>query len=204
MDLPNATTSLDGWTHALAQPTIAPAGGSAAALAGAMAASLVTRVAGMTIERPRYTAVHPEARHIQADASRLRAALLTLASDDAQLLADLSQALALPKGTESERAERARRKQRALAEGARVQLEVARGAAAVAELGSRVAILGPSSTVGDASAAVFLAAAAARSAYWAARLDTSSRETVTVGQDLLHRIEAAEHRVSRLLEERLS
>ena len=203
MDLPNATTSLDGWTHALAQPTNAPAGGSAAALAGAMAASLVTRVAGMTIER-RYTAVHPEARHIQADASRLRAALLTLASDDAQLLADLSQALALPKGTESERAERARRKQRALAEGARVQLEVARGAAAVAELGSRVAILGPSSTVGDASAAVFLAAAAARSAYWAARLDTSSRETVTVGQDLLHRIEAAEHRVSRLLEERLS
>ncbi len=55
MTLPDAGSSLEAWTLALARPTIAPAGGSSAAIAASMAASLVEMVAGLTLALPNTT-----------------------------------------------------------------------------------------------------------------------------------------------------
>jgi formiminotetrahydrofolate cyclodeaminase len=197
----DAGSSLEAWTLALARPTIAPAGGSAAAITGAMAASLVAMVAGLTAERERYAAVHADAERIRAAAERLRTELLALAGDDARVLANFSDALKLPAGTDGERRTRDAAKRQALAEGARVQLEVVRRAAEIAEMGEHVTGLAPPSTVGDAATATFLATAAVRSAYWAARMDLE--HDTDVGRDLLGRAEAAQQRLADLLTQRV-
>jgi methenyltetrahydrofolate cyclohydrolase len=197
----DASSSLEAWTLALARPALAPAGGSATAIAGAMAASLVAMVAGITTARERYAAVHAEVARIREEAERLRAELLELANDDARVFGDFGHALTLPAGTEEERMIRIEAKRHALAEGARVQLEVVRRAATIVEIGERVANIAPPSTVGDAAVAVFLAAAAARSAHWAARIDLE--DDARLGGDLLDRAETAERRLTDLLTERV-
>jgi formiminotetrahydrofolate cyclodeaminase len=197
----DAGSSIEAWTLALARPTIAPAGGSAAAITGAMAASLVGMVAGVTIERKRYAAAHAEAARIRNAAERLRSELLELASEDARVFADFGDALKLPTGTDRERLTRDAAKRQALVEGARVQLEIVRRAAEIAEMGEHVAGVAPPSTVGDAATATFLATAAVRSAYWAARIDLE--HDTDVGRDLLGLAEAAQRRLADLLAERV-
>lgn len=197
----DAGSSLEAWTLALARPTIAPAGGSAAAITGAMAASLVAMVAGITLERERYAAVHAEAAHFRVDAERLRTELLELASEDARVLAEFGEALKHPADTDGERTAREAAKRHALAEAARVQLEVIRRAAEIAEMGEQVAGIAPPTTVGDVAAATFLAAAVVRSAYWAARIDLG--HDTEVGRDLLSRADNAQRRLADLLAERI-
>jgi formiminotetrahydrofolate cyclodeaminase len=194
-------SSLEAWTLALARPTIAPAGGSAAAITGAVAASLVAMVAGITLERERYAAVHADAARFRTEAERLRTELLELASEDARVFADFGEALKLPAETDGDRTTRKAAKRHALAEAARVQLEVVRRAAEVAEMGEQVAGIAPPTTAGDAATATFLATAAVRSAYWAARIDLE--HDTDVGRDLLGRAEAAQRRLADLLAERV-
>lgn len=167
----SGTSSLEAWAQALAAPAIAPAGGSAAAIAGAMSASLMEMVAGLTLARDRYAAMHTEAADICAEATRLRTELLELASEDARVCHALEEALKLPADTDRARQVRTEAKHLALADGARTQLEVVRRAAAVAALAERLTAVAPPSTALDIATAAFLAAAAARSAYWAARSD---------------------------------
>jgi methenyltetrahydrofolate cyclohydrolase len=73
-------SSLQQWLDAVAAPSATPAGGSTAALATALAASLVTMVAGLTVRREKYAAVHDHAREVLDRADSLRAELLELAA----------------------------------------------------------------------------------------------------------------------------
>jgi len=169
--VPTRAASLDEWVKAMARPSIAPAGGSAAALAAAAAAALVEMVAALTASREAYALVHEEARAARARAEGLRQELLTLASADAESLHRFEQALALPRGSDAERELRERRKRSALREGAEIQRDVLAGCGEVAALGAAMVERGLKSARGDAGAAVFLAAGAARSASWAIRMN---------------------------------
>jgi formiminotetrahydrofolate cyclodeaminase len=161
---PTRTASLDEWTRAIARPTIAPAGGSAAALAGVMAAALVEMAAGLTAARESYALVHEEARAARARAEGLRQELLTFASADAESLLQFEQALALPRSSAADRELRDRAKRSALREGAEIQRDVLAACAEVAVLGAVMVERGLESARPDAATAVYLAAAAARSA----------------------------------------
>jgi formiminotetrahydrofolate cyclodeaminase len=161
---PTRTASLEEWARAVARPTIAPAGGSAAALTGVMAAALVEMVAGLTAGRESYAPVHEEARTVRARAEGLRQELLTLASADAESLRQFEQALALPRSSAAERELRDRAKRSALREGAEIQRDVLAACAELAALGSAMVERGLKNAGPDAATAVFLAAAAARSA----------------------------------------
>ena len=98
---PTRTASVAEWAHAIARPTISPAGGSAAALAAAAAAALVEMVASLTASREAYAPAHEEAKAARARAEGLRQELLILASADAESLQRFAQALALPRGSEA-------------------------------------------------------------------------------------------------------
>ena len=121
---PTRNASLDDWARAIARPTIAPGGGSAAALTGVVAAAVVEMVAGLTAGRESYALVHEEARAARARAEGLRQELLTLASADAEALRRFEQTLALPKEGAAERELRERAKRSALREGAQIQRDV--------------------------------------------------------------------------------
>jgi formiminotetrahydrofolate cyclodeaminase len=204
---PTRASSLDDWARAIARPTISPAGGSAAALVAAAAAALVEMVAGLTTAREAYALIHEEARAARARAEGLRQELLTLASADAESLQGFVQALALPAGSQAERELRERRKRSALLEGAEIQRDVLAGCAEVAALAVAMVERGLKSARADAGTAVFLAAGAARSAWWAIRMnlqdeppDSEFKRIVGAAAEKLAGVEEAERRAGRLLE----
>jgi formiminotetrahydrofolate cyclodeaminase len=209
-DTPPNGRSLGQWCKDIAAPTASPGGGAAAALAAALAASLVEMVAGLTVERKQYAAIHVEAERIRARAAVLRQELVDLASNDAESFADFVRALALPRNTEVERTQRATAKRAALRKGSQVQYELLLRLVEASELGLSIAQSGHAGSMGDAATAVFLAAGAARGAYWAIRSNLGGGATGTEGASLtesalssLERVEANEWRVRQLLSERV-
>jgi formiminotetrahydrofolate cyclodeaminase len=210
MSLPTPETSVSDWAAAIATPSAGPAGGASAALSAALAAALVEMVGGMTGARERYAAVHESAAGAKARAAALRQELLDLAARDAAVFAGLGRALALPRDTEAERAVREDAKQSVLREGARVQYEVLERVAEIGDLAAFLTDKGPAATMGDAATAGFLAAAAARSAYWAVRDnlqdagdDPETKRLLGDALERLERAEAAEWRIRQLLNERV-
>jgi len=210
MSTPKSEDALNAWIAAIAAPTVAPAGGAAAAIAGALSAGLVQMVAALTGARERYARVHEEAAGVAERAAGLRDEMLELASRDAEAFGGFARALELPAGTADERRARERAKAEALRAGAEVQLEVLRQVLEAAELAEAMSQRGLASALGDAATAAFLSSAAARSAYWAVRsnlqasTDRPAKErALTTARDLLERVEEVERRVRQLLAQRV-
>lgn len=210
MPLPDPESPLTQWLDGIAAPTAAPGGGAAAALAGALGASLVQMVAGLTAQREKYASVHDLAARAGQKAERLRDGMIALAARDARAFEAFSRALALPASTSEERERRSRAKTDALAAGAAVQLELLSHLAQVAELSLEIAEQGVASAAGDAATGAFLAVGAARSAYWAVRSNlaeigggVADRERVGAAKSLLDRVEDYERRARHLLEARI-
>ncbi len=202
--------SLDEWCEAIAAPQIHPAGGSAAAIATGLAAALVEMVAALTGRREKYAEVHRQALEARSRAAELRQRLLSLARRDSEALETFTRALALPQSTDAERAARVEAKQAALRGAAVIQLELLEHSAAVGDLSVAMAERGFASALGDSATAGFLAAGAARSAYWAIRSDLQGADNNPENPDrleralsLLERVEAAERRLRQILNERV-
>jgi formiminotetrahydrofolate cyclodeaminase len=167
-------------------------------------------VAGLTIKREKYAAVHDHARDTLQRAEQLRNDLLDMATLDAVAVAEYMDALSLPQETEFERTAREAAKRAALMEAARIQLELLHQASEVAELAEAMVGSGLATAIGDAASAGLLAAATSRSAYWsirsnmkAARWPEEGRLMMDSAWITLEHVEAAELRVQRLLEERV-
>lgn len=145
---------LDEFLDALEAPAPSPCGGSAAAVAAAMAASLVTMVA-------RSSPGWAEAPGIATQARALRSRLTRLGDEDAEAFGEVLSVLREPTGS---------REQRdfalgvALLHAAEVPLRIAEAAADVAELAALASVEGSTQLRADATAAAALAEAATRSA----------------------------------------
>lgn len=209
-DTLSGDSSLQQWSDAVAAPNAVPAGGAVAALASALAAALVTMVAGLTTRREKYAAVHGHARDALQRAEALRSNLLELAAYDAEAVAEYLETLTLPQGTEFERTAREAAKRTALLEAARVQLELLHQAAEVADLAEAMAGSGIASAIGDAATASFLAVAAGRSAYWSIRSNLKylgnvdeTRPMIESARARVEEVEEVEIRVRQLLDERV-
>lgn len=194
-DIPTPQTPMSDWLDALAAARSSPAGGSAAAIAGALAAALAEMVAGITRKRERYASAHERAAKVLERAGVIRSELQALAVRDAEVFGHVTAA-------------RGETKEQALREAADVQLEVLRRAADAADLAATMADVGVAGALGDAATGTFVAAAAARSAYWAMRadLDSSSAESgplLSLGLELVDKAEAAEWRVRQIVNERI-
>ncbi len=194
-DTPTLQSPLSDWADAVAAPPPGPAGGSAAAIAAALAVALAEMVATLTHSKDRYAAGHERARSVLGRAQALRSELLALAVRDAEAF----QKFLLARGEE---------KSAALREAAEVQLDLLKGAAAAADLAVTMADAGAPSALGDSATGAFLAAAAARSAYWALRADLDpgspgAESILRTGLGLVDKAEAAEWRARQILNERI-
>jgi formiminotetrahydrofolate cyclodeaminase len=141
--------TVEAFLDELASETPAPGGGSAAAIAVAMAAGLVGMAARVSDEWPEAPGVR-----VQADALRKRVA--PLAEQDARAYADVIEARRASVGDE--------KLGKALTRAAAVPLKIAEAAADVAVLGAVVAEHGNANARADAGAAAALAEAGARAA----------------------------------------
>jgi formiminotetrahydrofolate cyclodeaminase len=206
----SSASSVQQWSDAVAAASPTPAGGAVAALASALAAALVTMVAGLTTRREKYAAVHGHAQEVLERAESLRAELLDLATYDAEAVAEYLDALRLPQGTEFERTAREAARKATLLEAARVQLELLHQAGEVAALSEAMAGSGVATAIGDAATAAFLAVAAGRSAYWSIRSNLrhlgqpeNYRSLIETASGTLELLEEIEIRVRQLLDERV-
>jgi glutamate formiminotransferase/formiminotetrahydrofolate cyclodeaminase len=158
--------TLDGWIDELASVAPAPGGGSASALAGALAAALVAMVGRLTSSRKAYAAVAEEFRGITDEAERLRLELRGLVDEDAESYKGVMAAYKLPKETEQERQQRQDGIDKALLAAAEVPLRTARAAARVVELARRAAEAGNKNAVCDAGVGALLAMSGVKGAVY--------------------------------------
>jgi formiminotetrahydrofolate cyclodeaminase len=141
-----------------------PGGGSASALAGALAAALVEMVCELTVGRPDTAHIDPVARQIGSAAAELRRALLDAAEEDATAYDAVAAARRLPRETEGEQAARRLAIAEATVAATEVPLRVVQLALDVLGLAARMAPIGNRNAISDAGVAALLAAAAARGA----------------------------------------
>lgn len=149
---------------AFRDPSPTPGGGSAAALTGALGASLVSMIAAM----PKHRAASEQ------DVTRLRRAgqlcaqlgdrLAALADEDARAYDAVVAAYRLPKASDADKAARAASIQASLRGAIDVPLEVMRQCAAAIEAADAVAAFGNPNAASDIGVALELLGAAARGA----------------------------------------
>jgi formiminotetrahydrofolate cyclodeaminase len=148
----------------LAGSSATPGGGSAAALAGAMGAALLSMVCNLTIGKKQFAAVEDELRGVLEEAEALRRQLTGLADADTRAFDRVMAAYRLPKETEEERATRQAAIQRALQAATQVPLETAATCAAIVKLTARVIAKVNPNALSDAGTAALLAEAGLRGA----------------------------------------
>jgi formiminotetrahydrofolate cyclodeaminase len=166
-----ADLTVDGFLDRLASSDPAPGGGTASALAGAMAAGLVGMVAELTAGRDQYAEHDAAVREIGAAAAEHRRTLMTLAQDDATAYDAVVRARHMPKETEAEQATRSAALQASMLEAARIPMQIATESLDVLQLAERIAPIGNKNAVSDAGVAALLAAAALRGAVLNVRIN---------------------------------
>lgn len=101
-----AGLTLTEFSDRLASADPVPGGGSASAIAGSFAASLLAMVARLSVDRPKYAAYLTTHGRALATGERGRTVLLELADADARAYAGFAAARKLPKETADEQAVR--------------------------------------------------------------------------------------------------
>jgi glutamate formiminotransferase/formiminotetrahydrofolate cyclodeaminase len=156
--------TLAGFFDQVAAPAPTPGGGTAAAVAGALAASLTAMVAGLTVGRKKYAGSEAVMNETLREAAVLRRALMSLAREDSQAFEAVVKARQMPQVTPAEAEARAKATQAANLEASRVPLRTAEACLKVLELAAQAARLGNANAVTDAGTAGLLARAAAEGA----------------------------------------
>lgn len=147
---------------ASAEPT--PGGGSAAAMAGAIAAGLASMVCQLTRGQRRFSGVEADIERILGASEDLRAGLTELAEEDMAAYGRFAEAQHLPRATEDQRRERTAKMQEALRECTLVPLRIASSCRELLWLCPELVEKGNPAAVTDAGVAALLAEAALRGA----------------------------------------
>ena len=100
--------TIDDFLAELSSKAPVPGGGGASALVAALCCALTSMVAALTVGKPKYAAVEAEMQALLAQSEALQQRFLALMDEDAAAFEPLAQAYRLPKGTEAEKAEKAR------------------------------------------------------------------------------------------------
>jgi len=119
-------TTLGAFLDRLASAEPTPGGGSASAVAGAMAAGLLSMVSRLSVGRPKYATYAATFERADSVGEDARARLLALADDDARAYDAFAAAMKRPRETADEQAERRVAIQAAARAATEVPLEIVR------------------------------------------------------------------------------
>ena len=156
--------TLNGFLDELASSAPAPGGGSVAALAGALGASLTSMVCNLTIGKKKYADVESDLKKILVRAEDLRGQFTVLIDKDTAAFNKVMEAFGLPKDTEPQKALRAAAIKEATKEATLVPLEVMKHCIDAMALAQQVASLGNSNSVSDAGVSALMLHAACEGA----------------------------------------
>lgn len=166
-----------------------PGGGGAAAVTGALAASLGLMVANLTVGKKKYAAVEEEIQETKEKLIYLRDRLVVLTDEDAIGFEPLAKAYRLPKETEEQRMEKERIMQTALYEACKVPIEIMETVLNVMKCLSVIGEKGTIMAVSDAVGGMVLAQAALESAALNVYINTKSMKNRELAKELNNRAE---------------
>jgi glutamate formiminotransferase/formiminotetrahydrofolate cyclodeaminase len=150
----------------------APGGGSVAALAGALGASLATMVANLTARNKAYAEAQAEMFDLAEKGQEVKDRLCTLVDEDTRAFNRMLQAFRMPKGGSAEEAVRDAAVEEATKGATLVPLEVMRRAGEALSLAAAVARQGMKASASDAGVGALMARAAAEGAWLNVRINT--------------------------------
>jgi len=156
--------SVASFFDSVAAPTPTPGGGTVSAFVGALAATLPTMVAGLTLGKKKYAAHEEAMKEVRRKAAALRGRLLGLARRDSEAFEAVLKARKLPQASPAEIETRAKAMAAADLAAMRVPLETAQACLEVLELAVEVAAKGNVNAASDSGVAGLLAQAAAEGA----------------------------------------
>ena len=190
-----------------------PGGGSAAALAGALGAALLSMVAALTVGRTASAAGADAVAQLATSAGAVQADLLALVTQDADAYRTVVEARRLPRVSDAERTRRSRRIQEATRGATVVPLRTAKRALATLELAEQLVPIGNAHAISDVGVAAHLAAAAVRGALLNVRINLPSLSELAADDplagardevdELLARAAAAEGRIAVAVSRRM-
>lgn len=200
--------SLESFLDELGSASPAPGGGSAAALAGAVAAALCAMVCRLTIGREPYHESWPEAEKALAESQKLEGRFQSLVDEDAHAYLAVVAARALPRETPAQKEARKAAVHEAVARAAAAPLATLEGLRDCIRIVSLLAEKGNASCRTDAGSAGALCRAGALAASYNVRVNLSSIVDLSLRAILsararvaLAEIQAAADRIARLLED---
>jgi formiminotetrahydrofolate cyclodeaminase len=170
--------SVKAFLDALASKEPVPGGGSGAALAGALAAALVSMVCNLTIGKKGYEDVEGAMVELLQKSEAIRLEMPELLEADTQVYSRVMAAYRLPRKTDEQKRARQDAMQAALKEAAGVPWEIASRCAQVVDLALPAAEMGNQWAVSDAGVGALLAEAAMHAALLNVHINLASIEDV--------------------------
>jgi len=148
----------------LASSAPAPGGGSAAALAAAIGAALVSMVANLTVGKSKYADVQDDVERILAHSEALRQRCIDLLEQDVEAYTAVSAAYKMPRDTDEQKQARSAAIQEALKGATDVPMKLAEACVDILELCPESAEKGNIRAVSDVGVGALMAEAALRAA----------------------------------------
>ena len=166
--------SCDAFIEALASKAPVPGGGGASALVGAIGTALGNMVGSLTLGKQKYADVQEDIIALKEKADALQAEFLSLMQRDAQVFEPLSRAYGMPRGTEEEKAQRARVMAQALKDCCEVPLEIMQACCQAIDLHEEFAQKGTAIAISDVGCGVICCKAALQAASLNVFINTKS------------------------------
>ncbi len=189
------------FANALSLDSPTPGGGSAAALCGALSASLSAMVANLTVGKRGYEEVSDEMKEAALKAQKLKDELLAAVDEDTRAFNKVMEAFGLPKGSEEQLKEKEAALEQASREATIVPLGVLQKCGPLLELAGLVARKGNKNSLSDAGVAGLLAEAAAAGAFYNVQINLPGIKDVGFKEEALKKGGETMSRVAQLGEE---
>ncbi|MBQ9410016.1 MAG: glutamate formimidoyltransferase [Bacteroidales bacterium] len=185
-----AQLTVEGFTRETASESPAPGGGSVSAAMGAFGAALATMVANLSSHKRGWDARWKEFSDVAEEGQKLLDELLGLIDEDTAAFNRIMDCFSMPKGTDEEKATRARAIEEATLYAAQVPLRTMESALKALPLALRMAQEGNPASASDAGVAALAAVAGIRGARLNVRINCAGLSDKAPAQPLLQRADA--------------
>ncbi|MEI6876335.1 MAG: glutamate formimidoyltransferase [Spirochaetota bacterium] len=158
---PLASSRISDFVDEVASESVAPGGGSVAALAGSLGAALAAMVGNLSVGKKGYETSWKAMSELAVKSQAIKERLLLLVDADTEAFNGIMIAMRLPKTSEADEAIRAKALEEAYKKAALVPLETARSSLEAARFCVEAAEKGNRSSISDAGVGVLMARSAA-------------------------------------------
>ena len=185
-----AQMTVEGFTRETASESAAPGGGSVSACMGAFGAALATMVANLSAHKRGWDERWKEFSSVAEEGQQLVNELLALIDEDTAAFNRIMDCFSMPKGTEEEKAARAKALEEATLYAAQVPLRTMEAALKALPLALQMAQKGNPASASDAGVAALAAVAGIQGARLNVRINCAGLNDKTPAQPLLAHADA--------------